>query len=168
MYKYLYCNFLEWSVLMYRIRKPTITDTHAMYNLINAYADEGKFLHRTINSIYEYLQCFYVAESNGEIIGTVSLHILDEDLAEVRSLTVSTTHFGKGIGRSLVNAVLDETNKIGVKTLLSLTYQVDFFKKCGFTLVDKSKLPMAKIWKDCMNCSKFSNCDENAMVYDTF
>jgi amino-acid N-acetyltransferase len=153
---------------MYRIRKPTITDTNEMYKLINAYAVEGKLLHRTLNSIYEYLQCFYVAEINGAIVGTVSLHILDKDLAEVRSLTVSTTHFGKGIGRSLVYAVLDETRMLGVKTLLSLTYQVDFFKKCGFNIVDKSNLPMAKIWKDCMNCSKFSNCDENAMVFDTF
>ncbi|WP_240418974.1 N-acetyltransferase [Paenibacillus periandrae] len=153
---------------MYQIRKATMDDTQIMYKLINTYADEGKLLHRTLSSIYENLQCFYIAENNGEVVGTVSLHILDKDLAEIRSLTVSDHHFGIGIGKRLVNIVINESRSLGVKTLLSLTYQVDFFKKCGFTLVDKSKLPMPKIWKDCMHCSKFSNCDENAMVIDTF
>ncbi len=145
-----------------------MSDTNLMYNLINKYADEGKLLHRTLNSIYENLQCFYIAESNGEVIGTVSLHILDKELAEVRSLTVSSNHFGMGIGSELVKVVVDETKKLGVKTLLSLTYQVEFFNKCGFKSIEKSSLPMPKIWRDCLHCSKYSNCDEIAMVIDVF
>ncbi len=151
---------------MYLIRKATIDDTSDMFKLINDYAEEGKLLHRTLGSIYEHLQCFYVAECNGAVIGTASLHILDKDLAEIRSLTVSSEFFGKGIGKRLVQTVIRETKTLGVQTLLSLTYQVDFFKKCGFRLVDKKQLPMAKVWKDCMHCSKFSNCDEHAMILD--
>ncbi|QHW29933.1 N-acetyltransferase [Paenibacillus rhizovicinus] len=151
---------------MYQIRKATMNDTDIMHQLINAYADEGKLLHRTYSSIYENLQCFYVAESDGEIVGTASLHILDKELAEIRSLTVSTDHFGNGIGKRLVQVVVDETEMLGVKSLLSLTYQVDFFRKCGFNLIDKSKLPMTKIWKDCKHCSKYANCDENAMIIE--
>ncbi|QHT61171.1 N-acetyltransferase [Paenibacillus lycopersici] len=149
---------------MDQIRKATMDDTNRMHQLINAYADEGKLLHRTLSSIYENLQCFYIAEIDGEIVGTVSLHILDKELAEVRSLTVSSECFGNGIGKRLVNAVIEETKTLGVTSLLSLTYQVGFFEKCGFTLIDKRTLPMAKIWKDCVHCSKYSNCDENAMI----
>ncbi|XEC93504.1 N-acetyltransferase [Paenibacillus tarimensis] len=151
---------------MYQIRKATMDDAQFMYELINTYADEGKLLHRTLNAIYENLQCFYVAEDDGEIVGTVSLHILDKELAEIRSLTVSSSRFGAGIGKRLVHAVIDETRSLRVKSLLSLTYQIDFFLKCGFKLIDKSRLPMAKIWKDCTHCSKFSNCDENAMIIE--
>ncbi|WP_282942560.1 N-acetyltransferase [Paenibacillus sp. RC67] len=150
---------------MFQIRKATMRDTQYMFELINIYADEGKLLHRTLSSIYENLQCFYVAENDGEIVGTASLHILDKELAEVRSLTVSANHFGMGIGKKLVHAVLDEARVLGIQSVLSLTYQVDFFIKCGFHLVDKDKLPMPKIWKDCIHCSKFSNCDENAMIF---
>ncbi|WP_127572880.1 N-acetyltransferase [Paenibacillus xylaniclasticus] len=146
------------------IRKPTIKDTPTMYKLINMYADEGRLLHRSITSIYEYLQCFYIAEHDNEIIGTASLHILDQELAEIRSLTVSPDYVGKGIGKMLVNKIKEETETLGIKTLLSLTYQVQFFLRCGFELIDKEELPMQKVWKDCMNCPKFTNCDENAMV----
>ncbi|CAG7619792.1 N-acetyltransferase [Paenibacillus allorhizosphaerae] len=149
---------------MYQIRKATMQDTEKMYQLIRTYADEGKLLHRTLSSLYEHLQCFFVAEQEGEVVGTVSLHILDKDLAEVRSLTVSSTLFGMGIGKNLVTAVINESKSLGVQTILSLTYQVDFFQKCGFQLVDKKQLPMPKVWKDCVHCSKFSNCDENAMI----
>ena len=149
---------------MYHIRKAVMQDTTMMFELIHTYAEEGKLLHRTLSSIYEHLPCFFVAEQEGHVIGTASLHILDKDLAEVRSLTVSSQHFGLGIGKSLVFAVMNETKALGVQTLLSLTYQVDFFKKCGFQLVDKEKLPMPKIWKDCLHCAKFSSCDEHAMT----
>lgn len=149
---------------MFVIRKATMSDTATMYELINKFADEGKLLHRTLKSIYENLQCFYIAEDEGRVIGTASLHILDKDLAEIRSLTVAPDYMGKGIGKQLVLAIVDETKAIEVPTLLSLTYQVDFFYKCGFELIEKEKLPMQKVWKDCMHCPSYNNCDENAMI----
>jgi len=57
----------------------------------------------------------------------------------------------------------EEAEEIGVKTLFTLTYQTGFFASLGFTEVPKEKLPH-KVWKECINCSKFPNCDEVAMV----
>lgn len=151
---------------MISIRKAVISDTAEMHRLINVYADEGILLHRTLQSIYEHLQCFFVAEINDQIVGTVSLHILDKGLAEVRSLVVSPDHTGKGLGRKLVNVTVQEAKKLEVPQILTLTYQSDFFKKCGFTLIEKEKLPMQKIWKDCFNCPKYNNCDETALIID--
>lgn len=146
------------------IRKANMSDTSAMYELINKFAEEGKLLHRTLKSIYEHIQCFVVAEHEGQVIGTASLHILDTDLAEIRSLTVSPDYMGQGIGKKLVLAIINETKKLEVGTLLSLTYQVEFFQKCGFEQISQDELPMQKVWKDCLHCPSYQNCDENAMI----
>ncbi|WP_343223062.1 GNAT family N-acetyltransferase [Paenibacillus sophorae] len=95
-------------------------------------------------------------------IGVTSLHILDFDLAEIRSLVVNPNLALRGIGKLLVNKIIEETRKLEIKRLISLTYQDAFFHKCGFFIVDKDKLPQ-KIWKDCINCSKIKSCDEIAM-----
>lgn len=155
-------------ILLFEIRKATMSDTQEMYALINQYADEGKLLHRTMESIYEHLQCFIVAVDGVKIVGTASLHILERDLAEIRSLAVHPEYNGKGIGKRLVKTIVDETKALGIQTLLTLTYQEEFFKKCHFKIIEKSDLPMAKVWKDCMTCPKIDNCDEIAMTIDVF
>lgn len=149
---------------MVSIRKAVISDTDEMHRLINMYADEGIMLHRTFQSIYEHLQCFHVAESEGQVVGTVSLHVLDKDLAEVRSLVVSPDFTGRGIGRKLVEATIKDAIQLGIPQVLTLTYQAEFFKRCGFVLIEKKDLPMQKIWKDCVNCPKFNHCDEIALI----
>ncbi|MGG3006031.1 GNAT family N-acetyltransferase, partial [Geobacillus stearothermophilus] len=91
------------------------------------------------------------------------LHILGHDLGEVRSLVVSPDHMGKGIGRLLVHHIADEAARLGVKRLISFTYQVEFFRKCGFEIAEKATLP-EKVWIDCVNCPKLDCCDETAMI----
>jgi amino-acid N-acetyltransferase len=96
------------------------------------------------------------------VVGTVCLHICWEDLAEVRSLAVAEDQGGKGIGRQLVQACLDEARQLGLKRVFALTYKPGFFEKLGFHTIEKSELPH-KIWGDCMKCAKFPECDEIAM-----
>jgi amino-acid N-acetyltransferase len=144
------------------IRKAVMGDTESMYKLIEMYAVQGQLLHRTRQSIYEHLQCFHVAIEKNEVVGVASLHILDLNLGEIRSLVVSP-HLGlKGIGRFLVNTIIEETKKLEINRLIALTYQDAFFHKCGFIKVEKETLSQ-KIWKDCIKCSKFNSCDEIAM-----
>ncbi|WNF38545.1 N-acetyltransferase [Bacillaceae bacterium IKA-2] len=145
------------------IRNAVMSDVMTIYNLIDLYAKDGIVLARTRASIYENLQSMYVATENNEILGIAGLHILGEDLAEIRSLIVSPSHSGKGIGKALVNQIVIETAKLEIEKLLTLTYQVEFFKKCGFEIVEKETMPQ-KVWKDCINCAKFPVCDETAMV----
>jgi amino-acid N-acetyltransferase len=147
------------------LRKARIPDVKIIHKLLLSYAQQGLMLSRSLAEIYEAIRDFYVLEENGEVVGTVSLHICWEDLAEVRSLAVAGGRTGQGIGRILVQACLEEARQLGLKKLFALTYQAGFFEKMGFHYIEKSELPQ-KIWGDCLKCPKFPDCDETAMSID--
>jgi len=147
------------------IRKAKLKDAGEIYNLINQYAKEGILLPRSLNSIYENIRDFWVCEENGRLVGCAALHIVWEDLAEIKSLAVSEEHKGKGIGTMLVEECLKEAEELGVKRVFVLTYAQGFFSKLNFEEVEKIKLPH-KVWGECINCVKFPSCDEIAMWID--
>ena len=144
------------------IRKARIADARAIHQLLLKYAGDGLMLARSLPDIYESIRDIYVFETNGQVVGTAWLHICWEDLAEVRSLAVTEEAGGKGVGRKLVEACLNEACAIGMKRVFCLTYQPEFFSKLGFSEIEKSELPH-KIWGDCIKCAKFPECDEIAM-----
>jgi len=146
-------------------RRAKLGDVEKILQLINTYAEKGLMLPRTRNALYEGIREFVVAEENNQIIGTASLHIIWDDLAEIRTVAVDENYQGQGLGRKLVEILLEEAVELGCPRIFTLTYQVDFFKHLGFTLVEKEAMPH-KVWKECINCVKFPNCDENAMVLD--
>ncbi len=144
-------------------RKPRFSDVIAMQDLINVNADQGLMLPRSRNAIYETLRDFTVAEKEGTIIGVGALHIIWDEMAEVRALAIAPDAKKQGIGRKIVGLLIDEAKALGVKQVFALTYQPEFFIKCGFTEVSKDNLPH-KVWKECINCPKFPNCDEVALI----
>ncbi|HWR57397.1 MAG TPA: N-acetyltransferase [Thermodesulfovibrionales bacterium] len=146
-----------------RIRKAKISDIKVIHRLINEFAKKGEMIPRSLNDLYENLRDIFVCEDRGEVKGACSLHILWEDLAEIRSLSVKLDAQGAGIGRKLVTACLTESKKLGIKKVFALTYHPDFFKKVGFSDIDKSELPQ-KIWGECLKCPKFPECDESAVI----
>ena len=145
-----------------KVRKARITDAERIQFLINEYAKLGLMLPRSIQSIYENIRDFWVYEEKGEVLGVCALTIFWGDLAEIRSLAVDSKHTGRGIGTALVKRALEEAREFGIPRVFTLTYQVKFFEKLGFKVIDKERLPH-KIWRDCINCVKFPNCDETAM-----
>lgn len=147
------------------IRKAVIKDARAIHRLLVGYARDGLMLPRSLAEIYENIRDFYVFEEQGEILGTVSLAICWEDLAEVRSLAVAAEAGGRGIGRTLVQSCLDEACALGLQRVFALTYKPGFFTKLGFREIEKSELPH-KIWTDCLKCAKFPDCDEIALSID--
>ena len=148
------------------LRKAKISDAKRIYELLNIYARKGVLLPRSLNSIYENIRDFWVFEEKEKIWGCCALHVLWEDLAEVRSLAVSPDRRGEGIGYELVRACLLEAWELGVKRVFSLTYVKDFFvENFGFKEVDKSILPH-KVWGECVHCVKFPNCDEEAVMLE--
>jgi len=148
------------------IRKARMGDVKAIQKLIADYARKGDMLPRSLSEIYENLRDYFVyAGDGGEVIGSASIHIMWEDLAEVRSLAVRDGHMGKGVGTKLVEACVSEAIVLGILRIFALTYKPEFFEKLGFVRVDKSELPQ-KIWTDCLKCSKFPDCDEVALVSD--
>lgn len=148
---------------MAKTRKAVISDVKAIHTFINTFARKEIVLPRPLNDIYEHVRDFFVVENNGNIIGACSLHILWEDLAEIRSLVVSESDRKKGIGRQLVRKCISEAQKLGIYKVFALTYTPHFFLKMGFKEIDKAELPQ-KIWGDCMRCPKFPECDEFAVI----
>jgi amino-acid N-acetyltransferase len=148
------------------LRKAQISDIKEIQKLLTTYASKGDMLSRSLSELYESVRDFYVEVGDeGRILGAAALHIVWDDLAEVRSVAVVEDAGRKGVGSALVNACIAEARELGLKRIFCLTYKPAFFGKLGFVLVDKSTLPH-KVWGDCIKCPKFPDCDENAMIMD--
>ena len=148
-----------------KIRRAVISDAKIIHKLVNDYAYKEQLLPRSLNNIYECLRDFFIYEDDQAIKGVCALKIVWEDLAEIRSLVVVDEFQCKGIGSELVKQCLKDAAYLGVQKVFALTYRVDFFKRLGFEDINKNKLPQ-KIWGDCLNCHKFPDCDENAVVIE--
>lgn len=147
------------------IRKATLVDIKTVQKLITEQAKAGHLLARALTDLYSQVRDFTVrlSDDTGEVIGCGALHIVWEDLAEIRSLAVTTRYQQKGIGSELVTALLEEARQMGVRKVFVLTVRTGLFGRLGFSLMDKAKLPH-KIWADCIHCTKFPECDEVALV----
>jgi len=148
------------------IRKARMSDVKGIQQLIAEYARKGDMLPRSLADIYENLRDYFIfEEEDGELVGSAAIHIMWEDLAEVRSLAVREGKMRRGVGTQLVESCISEAIMLGIERVFALTYKPEFFEKLGFHIVDKSELPQ-KIWTDCLKCSKFPDCDEVALVAD--
>lgn len=141
------------------IRKAKATDVEQIYELVNYYASKDLMLARARSMLYENIRDFVVIEISGEVAGVGALHILWNDLAEIRTLAVEDSLHKQGVGRKLVEFMLSEAKGLGIQKVFTLTYQPGFFQKLGFSIIAKETMPQ-KVWKDCINCSKFPNCNE--------
>jgi amino-acid N-acetyltransferase len=141
-------------------------DVRPIHALLAGFAAKGLMLPRSISSLYDHLRDFVVYEEAGEILGICALHICWDDLAEIRSLAVVESRQKSGIGAQLVGSCLDEAESLEIHNVFVLTYQAAFFRKLGFLDTDKQNLPH-KIWSDCLHCSKFPDCDEDALIRTT-
>jgi amino-acid N-acetyltransferase len=145
------------------IRKANITDVKSIQSLVNQFADTGQMLPRSLNELFEHLRDFHVFEEKGSLIGVCALHVSWDGIAEIRSLAVQRDRMKQGIGADLVRHCLSEAAQLQIERVFVLTYQDEFFRKLGFVDVDKKELPH-KIWTDCLNCIKFPDCDESALI----
>lgn len=145
------------------VHQATISDIPRIQKILEYYANQGLLLPRALSDLYENIRDFSIYRNGMEIIGTSALHVCWEDLGEIRSLAVMPEGTRKGIGSLLVNHCEAEARRLGLQKTFTLTYQEIFFSKLGYQKVDKNSLPH-KIWKDCLQCPKFPNCDEIAMI----
>jgi len=147
------------------LKKALPSDAAAIKELVNSHAESDWLIPRSLNQLYENIRDFFIIKpvSGSGVLGCSALRISWEDLAEIRSLVVSSELRGKGWGRELVSACLEEAGELGLKRVFTLTVRPDFFKKLGFAEVDKNELPQ-KIWRDCINCPHFPDCREVALI----
>ncbi len=157
-------------------RSATIQDVHGMSTLINEYASEGVMLARGPQYLYKGIREYSVismtskekfigplGESSDIILAVGSLHVLWEDLAEVRSVAVHPQLKRQGLGRIMIEHLKKEAKSIGMKRLFTFTLRPDFFASMGFREVPREKLPPV-VWAECSNCPKFYKCDEVGMI----
>ncbi|WP_320171732.1 N-acetyltransferase [Maridesulfovibrio sp.] len=146
------------------IRKAVMKDAKAIHLIIKDRTKDAMVLPRPLNSIYNHLRDFFVAEADdGTIVGCCALAISWDNLAEVRSLVVVPEARGSRLGEAMVSACFKEALDLGINEVFVLTNIEEFFAGLGFVATDKNILPQ-KIWADCINCPLFPDCDEIPML----
>ena len=144
-------------------RKAVPEDVEPLFEMIKGYAERGIMLPRSREVLHRQLEHFIVAEVEGTVVGCGSLCRLGNDLVEVRSLVISEGYKGLGIGSRLLERLVEEAKRQQIPKVMALTYEVSFFLKNGFAVVEKEIFP-EKVWTDCVHCSKQDCCDEIAVL----
>jgi amino-acid N-acetyltransferase len=145
------------------VRKAVMHDIPPILALINGYAAKGVMLPRTEFEMSESIRDFTVVTIGDELLGAGALHFYSPTLAEIRSLAVDERAKTHGVGRRLVEALVQEAQDYELDAAFAFTYVVEFFQKVGFHVVERGILPL-KAWKDCVRCPKFQACDEIAVL----
>ncbi|MCT1776720.1 amino-acid N-acetyltransferase [Brachybacterium sp. p3-SID957] len=124
------------------IRAARPADVRAINGLVEPLTHRNILLAKDLVSYYEAVQEFLVAEDgNGRLVGCGALHVMWEDLAEVRTLAVAESHRGSGVGHRMLLALLARAMQLGLQRVFCLTFEVDFFRRHGFREMDEQVDP---------------------------
>ncbi len=145
------------------VTKATMNDVNPIHQLISQYARQSLLLPRKKTYLYEHLRQYYVAKLNGQVIGVGALRIFGFDIAEICSLAVVAEYRNQKIGSLILERLEEEAKALQLSKVFALTYQVEFFLKSGYHIVNKKQLSQ-KIWADCIHCPKYTDCDETAVI----
>lgn len=119
-----------------KIRPAKTTDVLTIRKLVDTYAPERRLLSKATVTLYEAVPDFLVIEKDGQVVGAGAVHVLWEDLAEVRTVAVFPDYKNKGIGSQLLGALLLKAKDLGVKRVFCLTFETKFFTKNGFEEIE--------------------------------
>ena len=161
------------------IEKAQIRDVQEILELVNVFAESNLMLPRGPQYLYENIRDFVIASDRNVpvygltetrellhlIVACGSLHVLWEDIAEVRALAIHPDYQHMGLASKLVEFMKEEAKKLGVRRLFTFTLTEDFFKTLGFKKTKRKGLP-PKVWGECSRCPKYFHCDEIGMVLD--
>ena len=123
------------------VRRARTSDVRDIARLVEGYAGERILLAKERVTLYEDVQEFRIAEAGGEVVGCGALHVMWEDLAEIRTLAVDPRWRGRRVGHSVLATLLEQAREVGVRRLFCLTFEVDFFKRHGFRQVEGAPVP---------------------------
>ncbi|BCW03999.1 MULTISPECIES: amino-acid N-acetyltransferase [unclassified Arthrobacter] len=121
----------------FSLRPARTSDVAAIKRLVAPLAEQRILMAKETVAYYESLQEFRIAESqDGDVIGCGALHVMWEDLAEIRTLAAADAWRGRGVGHVLVEDLLEKAKELGVSRVFCLTFEVDFFKRHGFEVME--------------------------------
>jgi len=118
------------------VRPAKTMDVKSIRALVDSYAAPGQMLAKETVTLYESVQEFVVAELDGVVVGCGALHILWEDLAEVRTVAVKKELNRQGIGHKILEAIIKRAGEVGVEKIFCLTFQTEFFGSHGFEVIE--------------------------------
>ena len=159
------------------VEKAQVRDVQEILDLINGYAAADIMLPRGPQYLYENIRDFVIAsdhkvpvytmmETREElhlIVACGSLHVLWDDIAEIRALAIHPEYQHLGLGRKLIDHLIEEAKQLGIKRVYTFTLTEAFFQNVGFSRQKREELP-AKMWGECSRCPKYFKCDEVGMV----
>ena len=124
------------------VRPALPADVRTIRDLVEPYATERILLAKEMVGYYESVQEFLVAETaDGQVVGCGALHVMWDDLAEVRTLAVAPAWRGRGVGHALLEGLLARARTLGLRRLFCLTFEVDFFASHGFVAIEGTPVP---------------------------
>jgi amino-acid N-acetyltransferase len=146
------------------VRPARIPDMRAVEPLINDFARRNLMLPKTHDQLARLFREFVVAvDEEDRVVGCGALRVYNEGLAEIGSLAVREDAHGHGVGRRLVERLVEEARALDLRMVFALTLQEIFFHRLGFRTVPRESFPL-KVWADCRSCPKLHACDEIAVA----
>jgi amino-acid N-acetyltransferase len=124
------------------IRRARTGDVKAIRHLVDTYTTDRRLLSKATVTLYESVQEFWVATDEDDVVvGCGALHVMWEDLAEIRTVAVHPEQRGRKIGHRIVEALLGHARELGVRRVFCLTFETRFFGSFGFTEIDGAPVP---------------------------
>ena len=147
------------------VRKAHMDDVKDIHSLLLDCAQKGLLLPRALIFLYGHVRNFWVVDApEGGIAACCALAPVWEDLGEICSLVVREDLRRHGLGRKVVEACMSDCEALHIRRVFSLTYQVEFFSRLEYEIIDKGALPQ-KIWSDCVHCAKYPDCCDETAVF---
>ena len=142
------------------VRRARVADMSQVAPLINGFAARGLMLPKTEDQLFRTFREFVLAfDEQNHVIGCAGLRVYGPQLAELCALAVDARAHGRGVGRALVEAIVEQAADLGIRTVFALTLEDGFFHRLGFRTVSKELFPQ-KIAADCVGCAKRHACPE--------
>jgi len=153
------------------LRKVRVSDVGELLELVNSCSRSDLVVPRGPKYFYENIRDFLVVEvvgENGEpeIVACGSLHVLWEDIAEIRALAMLPRFHNSSMRKRIVQHLIEEARQMGIGQVFILTSETEHFQKLGFEPKTREELPF-KLWGECMRCPRYFSCDETGLVFET-
>lgn len=123
------------------VRRARTADVQVIRRLVDTYSPGRILLSKATVTLYEAVPEFWAAELDGEVVGCGALHVMWEDLAEVRTLAVDPSARGRGVGGALLDRLLEQARALGVARVFCLTFETAFFASRGFAELEGAPVP---------------------------
>jgi amino-acid N-acetyltransferase len=146
-------------VTNFKVQTAHVGHAEGIHELLTKYSDQEVLLPRAVSEILGLVPQFFVIEDNKRVVACVAIEIFSTDLGEVRSLAVDPSYKRQKLGKLLLQKIEAYARQLGLTKMMALTYVEGFFHKYGYQTVEMTSLP-EKVWRVCVKCPKFHNCDE--------